>query len=106
MAVEFAVIWYIGRRVMNAHFLLELTFTYIVRASNWMLDFYGAKKMKLLTRYEGKTFRNLTNLMGSQIVDVIAEVDDPRDISPQIEQIKRGIKRRRNEEFIILLVRQ
>ena len=62
--------------------------------------------MKLLTRYEGKTFRNLTNLIGSQIVDVIAEVDDPRDISAQIEQIKRGIKRGRNEEFIILLVRQ
>ena len=71
-----------------------------------MLEFYGANKMKLLTRYEGKTFRNLTNLIGSQIVDVIAEVDDPRDISAQIEQIKRGIKRRRNEEFIILLVRQ
>ena len=62
--------------------------------------------MKLLTRYEGKTFRNLTNLIGSQIVDVIAEVDDPKDISAQIELVKRGVKRRKNEQFILLLVRQ
>ena len=62
--------------------------------------------MKLLTRFKGKPFRNLSQFIGSQTVDEIVEIEDSRDVSEQIDQIKRGMKRRKNEQFILILVRQ
>ena len=62
--------------------------------------------MKLLTRFKGKPFSNLSQFIGSQTVDEIVEIEDSRDVSEQIDQIKRGMKRRKNEQFILILVRQ
>ncbi len=62
--------------------------------------------MKILTRFKGKPFRNLSQFIGSQTVDEIVEIEDSRDVSEQIDQIKRGMKRRKNEQFILILVRQ
>ena len=62
--------------------------------------------MKLLTRFKGKQFSNLSQFIGSQTVDEIVEIEDSRDVSEQIDQIKRGMKRRKNEQFILILVRQ
>ena len=62
--------------------------------------------MKLLTRFKGKPFRNLSQFLGSQTVDDIIEIEDFSDISQQIAQIKREMKRRKNEQFILILVRQ
>lgn len=62
--------------------------------------------MKLLTRFKGKPTRNLIHLIGSQTVDEIVGIDDQRDISEQIEQIKRGMRRRSRDQFILILVRQ
>ena len=62
--------------------------------------------MKLLTRFKGKPFRNLSQFIGSQTVDEIVEIADSSDVSAQIDQIKRGVKRRKNEQFILILIRQ
>ena len=62
--------------------------------------------MKLLTRFKSKPFRNLSQFIGSQTVDEIVEIRDSRDISEQIDQIKRGIRRRSRDQFILILVRQ
>ena len=62
--------------------------------------------MKLLTRFKGKPFRNLSQFLGSQTVDEIIEIEDSRDFSEQIDQIKRGVKRRNGDQFILILVRQ
>ena len=61
--------------------------------------------MKLLTRFKGKPFRNLSQFIGSQTVDEIVEIEDSRDVSEQIDQIKRGMKRRSRDQFILILVR-
>ena len=62
--------------------------------------------MKLLTRFKGKPFRNLSQFIGSHTVEEIVEIEDSRDVSEQIDQIKRGMKRRKNEQFILILIRQ
>ena len=62
--------------------------------------------MKTLTRFKGKPFRNLSQFIGSHTVEEIVEIEDSRDVSEQIDQIKRGMKRRKNEQFILILIRQ
>ena len=62
--------------------------------------------MKILTRFKGKPFRNLSQFIGSHTVEEIVEIEDSRDVSEQIDQIKRGMKRRKNEQFILILIRQ
>ena len=62
--------------------------------------------MKILTRFKGKPLRNLSQFIGSQTVDGIVEIEDSRDVSAQIDQIMRGMKRRKNEHFILIVVRQ
>jgi len=62
--------------------------------------------MNLLRRFEGKPFRNLAYLIGSQTVNVVVEVEDPEDIAEQIEEVKQGMKQRRGDQYILVLVRQ
>ena len=62
--------------------------------------------MNLLRRFEGKPFRNLAYLIGSQTVNVVVEVEDPEDIAELIEEVKQGMKQRRGDQYILVLVRQ
>ncbi len=62
--------------------------------------------MNLLRRFEGKPFRNLAYLIGSQTVNVVVEIEDSRDISEQIEAVKQGMKQSRGDQYILVLVRQ